>query len=538
MNSMFVLAIVAFAAIVSAYDIPEIPCTFTAKIEGKKEISGKFAKDFYYMQYNIADEFSALEGKMDGSYLEIPEKTITNMTQVYGYSTQIYVGGFFADHTSCSRLPVELEDSICFVIQDDAKYAGEEDCPSDSKYAGSRCDHYHFIKKKSEPRRRIDWFLLKGTNTPVQSTEQYLMIKFTYNIVSFDTSKEPDMEHFLIPDGCADYTVSGTPIYTSTAPVNHHHHAAKKFDPKVTQVNDVRRIAEINAKGLSWKAGPNKAFAGMTVEQFRKTMLTPFDTKRRLSNKRAATNSMSVAPEIHVDKIPESFDASKEWPGCNIIDYTRDQARCGSCWSFGSTVALGDRFCIAHNSTSFGALALSPQYAVDCMIRSDGCFGGNPDNAWEDLVTIGTVEESCIPYEGVDQECPTKCRDGSPLKIYKAKNAYPLYSKKSSKKTIEMIQKEIMTHGPVETGFYVFDDFMNYMGGVYHHPEGSGDGCGGAHAVKVYGWGVDEETGIPYWRVRDSWGLFWGESGGFRIQRGNNECGFEDEFVAGLPLLD
>lgn len=44
---------------------------------------------------------------------------------------------------------------------------------------------------------------------------------------------------------------------------------------------------------------------------------------------------------------PASFDARTQWP--NYIHEIRDQGRCGSCWAFGATEALSDRFTIATN---------------------------------------------------------------------------------------------------------------------------------------------------------------------------------------------
>lgn len=40
------------------------------------------------------------------------------------------------------------------------------------------------------------------------------------------------------------------------------------------------------------------------------------------------------------------------------------------------------------------------------------------------------------------------------------------------------------------------------------------------HAVVIFGWGVDEETGTKFWRVRNSYGEDWGMSGTFYVRRG------------------
>merc|ERR1712066_1170993 len=72
---------------------------------------------------------------------------------------------------------------------------------------------------------------------------------------------------------------------------------------------------------------------------------------------------------------------------------------------------------------------------------------------------------------------------------------------------------------------------MGYKGGVYHHV--SGKALGG-HAIRLVGWGEEEETGEKYWVLANSWNTDWGENGYFRIRRGTNECGIEEEVVAGI----
>ncbi|KIH62431.1 papain family cysteine protease [Ancylostoma duodenale] len=91
------------------------------------------------------------------------------------------------------------------------------------------------------------------------------------------------------------------------------------------------------------------------------------------------------------------------------------------------------------------------------------------------------------------------------------------------------IRQEIYKNGPVVAAFKVYQDFNWYKKGIYVHKWG---GQTGAHAVKVVGWGRENET--DYWLIANSWNIDWGEGGYFRIVRGTNECGIEEQMVGGV----
>jgi len=91
--------------------------------------------------------------------------------------------------------------------------------------------------------------------------------------------------------------------------------------------------------------------------------------------------------------------------------------------------------------------------------------------------------------------------------------------------------QEMYKNGPLEAAFTVYEDFLSYKTGVYKHVSG---GALGGHAVKFLGWGV--ENGQKYWLVANSWNPTWGDKGYFKILRGVNECGIEDEADGGVPL--
>ena len=95
------------------------------------------------------------------------------------------------------------------------------------------------------------------------------------------------------------------------------------------------------------------------------------------------------------------------------------------------------------------------------------------------------------------------------------------------------IMYEIYYYGSVSASMKVFEDFENYEGGIY---ERKSDVEKFGHVVRLIGWG--EENGTKYWIGANSWNDFWGENGFFRIRRGSNEAGIEDEVMAADPDFD
>ena len=215
------------------------------------------------------------------------------------------------------------------------------------------------------------------------------------------------------------------------------------------------------------------------------------------------------------ENIPEAFDTRLHWPDC--ITPIRNQEQCGSCWAFSSATALSDRFCIASKGEI--KIVLSPQYLVSCDKNERECKGGFLDDTWAFLEKQGVVSDKCFPYKSGNGTFLPTCTNFVLYKVVKG-------SSKEITCSLQM-QKEIMTNGPVQTGFLVYEDFMHYKSGVYKYTQGRKLG---GHAVRVIGWGKQDD--VNYWIAANTWGSLWGENGFFRIAFG--ECLFEANGYAGL----
>ncbi|XP_059287926.1 cathepsin B-like protease 3 [Lycium ferocissimum] len=303
-----------------------------------------------------------------------------------------------------------------------------------------------------------------------------------------------------------------------------------KAESAILQDSIVKQVNENEKAG--WKAAFNPRFSNLTVSQF----------KRLLGVKPTRKGDLKGIPVLShpkLSKLPQEFDARVAWPNCSTIGRILDQGHCGSCWAFGAAESLSDRFCIHYGLN----ISLSANDILACcgFFCGDGCDGGYPLQAWQYFVRKGVVTEECDPYfdnEGCSHpgcepayptpKCQRKCVKQN-LLWTKSKhfgvNAYIISSDPYS------IMTEVYKNGPVEVSFTVYEDFAHYKSGVYKHV--TGDVMGG-HAVKLIGWGTSED-GEDYWLLANQWNRGWGDDGYFKIRRGTNECGIEEEVVGGLP---
>jgi len=292
-------------------------------------------------------------------------------------------------------------------------------------------------------------------------------------------------------------------------------------------VNDADHISRLNSVGgMTWKAGHNSFFDGKTFNDARELLGTVAPTPDQIH----PTLADIMYEAIKTVDIPAEFDSHTQWPG--LIHPIRNQQQCGSCWAVSASEVLSDRFAIASKKAS---PVLSPEDLVSCDTADNGCRGGQLPAAWTYMKNTGLVTDTCFPYtagNGTAPSCRTKCVGlfPAPFTRSKASSAYSIQG-------VENMQKDIMTHGPIQVAFMVYKSFMSYQSGVYSKhwyeliPEGG-------HAVKIVGWGT--ESGTDYWLVANSWDTTWGLDGFFKIKRGNNACGIEQMGppYAGLPATN
>jgi cathepsin B len=336
------------------------------------------------------------------------------------------------------------------------------------------------------------------------------------------------------------------------------------------------QIEEIqNTPGVLWRAAAHPRFASQAPGMSRDMMGVKGNQSEAVADLLAKGEIVWDGSASSNDAVPDSFDSALQWPHCaEIIGDIRDQSACGCCWAFAGAEAASDRMCIATNGAKMVPLSSQDVCFNGGGLMSHGCNGGQITAPWSYLkkggffggkgaVSGGQYQGSgpfgkglCSdwafphchhhgpqgsdPYPGEGQPgCPQETSPAGPKQCDAdavaphndfSADKYSFEGNIVTARGEEGIQRAIMAGGPMEVAFSVYSDFENYAGGIYHHV--TGEQVGG-HAVKVVGWGV--ENGEKYWKIANSWNPYWAEKGFFRIRRGNNEGGIEDQAVASAP---
>jgi hypothetical protein len=148
-----------------------------------------------------------------------------------------------------------------------------------------------------------------------------------------------------------------------------------------------------------------------------------------------------------------------------------------------------------------------------------GCLGGDPSVLITYAQSAGLSSAADYPYAG---GAAGACRNPLPDRQSDLAVNGLRYSKMTETQLLEALQK-----GPVAIGVVLTDEWFDYTGGVF----AALGSCGASasrfnHFVLVVGAGVDKQTGMEYWILRNSFGPDWGEGGYMRYYRGIPPIGY------------
>ena len=136
--------------------------------------------------------------------------------------------------------------------------------------------------------------------------------------------------------------------------------------------------------------------------------------------------------------------------------------------------------------------------------------------------------ENCVPGNTTSTFTPGVCSEQTNFTLYYVTEYGHLFG-------IDNIKAEIYSRGPVSCGIDATDEFVDYTGGIYSQEK---EVPIIDHVIALFGWGVDSESGEEYWWGRNSWGVYWGIEGFFKIKMGSDNLGVERECSYGVPSFD
>jgi cathepsin L len=268
--------------------------------------------------------------------------------------------------------------------------------------------------------------------------------------------------------------------------VNAHDEKAKGYSVALNQFADMTS-AEFTAwaNGMNVTAKPNKSFVRSSVDA----------------------------------KVPSTWD----WRSKGAVTGVKNQAQCGSCWSFSATGSTeGATFLKTGRLPS-----LSEQNLVDCSVPqgNQGCNGGLMDQAFQYIISNRGIDtEASYPYTATG---PNSCKF----------NRNNVAATLSSFHDIPQGDENALLNAVYKTPVSVAIDashqsFQFYSSGVYYEAACSSTSLD--HGVLAVGFG--NEGGHDYWLVKNSWGTGWGSAGYIKMSRNrNNNCGIAT--AASYPIV-
>jgi cathepsin K len=190
--------------------------------------------------------------------------------------------------------------------------------------------------------------------------------------------------------------------------------------------------------------------------------------------------------------LPAAYDAV----AAGIVGPVKDQSNCGSCWDFSGTGMIE----IAYAKAGIPNILLSEEYTLSCC-RNGGCNGD--DNG---------------PYTARRGSCLFK----PAMTLYKITDWGFCDNNGDGVASVDSIKQAIFQYGCAGSAIAADDAFMNIRPGSVF----SGNSRDINHDIILVGW--DDAKGA--WKLRNSWGSGWVDSGYCWIKYGANEVGTEAVF--------
>ena len=291
----------------------------------------------------------------------------------------------------------------------------------------------------------------------------------------------------------------------------------KKYHKKYESINEFLDRYEVfrrnvmttfNEENLGYRTGITK-FSDLTQQEFAKTYLN------------LNYDAMAMANfEPTIVKVTNAAPDAWNWQDKGVVANVKDQGSCGSCWAFSTMANLEGQYALGKGVVK----TFSEQQLVDCDTLDSGCNGGLMEYSFTWLKDNGGFNlDTDYPYKGTKQACKSDSSKYVDMKVTGYKKLGNEYSNWDCVDE-EGIKEFLYETGPLAVALNA-NPLQTYSSGILDKTAAQCPTSGLNHAVTMVGYGTDTASGKDYWLVKNSWGKSWGESGYFRIRRGNGTCG-------------
>jgi cathepsin L len=270
--------------------------------------------------------------------------------------------------------------------------------------------------------------------------------------------------------------------------------------------------AEYKAGLHSFAEGLNQ-YSDLSFDEFSKIMLTLTPPLESDPNSSPSSETLSLSS---MEDLASNEDlGSLNYAEGHCVTPVKSQGGCGSCWAFTATGAMESAYC----KRTGVLVSLSEEQLVNCVKESAGCDGGWMHYAYNYVKAEGGIStDDSYPYRAGTLLTESEC-EADPARFINMTLTYMHLRFGDDANLL----KALKTIGPISVAVSVANGFYRYSSGVMDPREACGPRMN--HAVLLVGYGVDEQTKLPYWLLKNSWGTSWGEDGYFRLNRKvNNSC--------------